>query len=371
MVGLMLGLAKGLAASIVLFPAHQIGHALPWRGADVSFIPQIEGWGGKYFEDKKALDPLLIMKRHGLNAVRLRIWENPPDGICNLEYTIKLAKRAKALGLKILLDFHYSDSWADPGHQPKPKAWAGLSLLSIGIALHDTTLNTLKAMSAAGASPDMVQVGNEITAGLVWPDAQIIKGTEEEYLNVARLIASGLRAVHEANPTIRTMIHIDRGGDNMGARYFFDHVFAAANKHQVDMRFDVIGLSYYPLWHGKPEQLEQNLNDLAARYSKDVMVVETAYPWTFAKHGTGELGDRLWSDESKLVDGCPATPGGQTKFLRHLVSIVERVPLGRGIGVMYWAPDWLDTPGHHSAGDNLNWYDFEGHLLPGINALGM
>lgn len=362
-----------LAASLLLGTAGAQTESpkLPWRGADVSFVPQIESWGGRYFDGGKLSDPLVIMKRHGLNAVRIRIWENPVDGFCNLAATVKLAKRAKGLGLKFLLDFHYSDWWADPQHQPKPEAWKTLNVDGIEQAIHDTTAKTLAALIKAGATPDMVQIGNEIRNGLVWPEGHIVTGSDAEYDVVTRFVCAGLKAVRETGLPIRTMIHFDQGGNNPACRAFFDRYLAAGRRLGLDDRFDVIGLSYYPLWHGTPTELEANLADLSARYSKDVMVVETAYPWTFGTIVPGPVGERVWGDATKVLPEYPSTPEGQARYLSHLAWIVKHVPGGRGLGVMYWAPDWLDCPGHRSAGDNLNWFDFKGKVLPSINSLAL
>ncbi len=242
-------------------------------GADISFLPELEASGKKFIDNGKEKDAIEILKNHGLNYVRLRIFNEPANdsgyspkkGFCDLVHTLQMAKRVKAAGLKLLLDFHYSDYWADPGKQYKPLAWENLSFTDLKKALYNYTKKVMEALQAQGTAPDMVQVGNEINHGLVWPDGNIMNVD-----NMAQLIAAGIAAVKTVEPKTIIMLHVALGGQNDEAVFFMDQMMARK------IHFDVIGLSYYPKWHGTLENLNDNMNDLIRRYNKDVIVVEYA-----------------------------------------------------------------------------------------------
>ncbi len=240
-------------------------------GADISFLPQLEDRGIKFSENGVEKDAIQILKEHGINYVRLRIFNepardsgySPQRGFCDLNYTKQMAKRVKAAGLKLLLDFHYSDYWADPGKQYKPYAWRGLSFNGLKKAMYDYTKKVITELKKQGTTPDMVQIGNEINHGIIWPDGNI---TELDQL--AELLRAGTAAVKETDPNIIMMLHVALGGQNNESVFFIDNMLARG------VHFDVIGESYYPKWHGTLEDLRDNLNDLARRYDRDIIVVE-------------------------------------------------------------------------------------------------
>jgi len=331
-------------------------------GADVSLLQKIEGLAGTYKEAGKPRDLLAILKGHDATYMRLRLFHTP-DGkgpVCNdLAYTLKLARRIKAAGLHLVLDIHYSDTWADPQHQTTPKAWRDLAPAKLEDAVFAYTRETLAAMKAADALPEIVQVGNEITPGFLW-DTGRVGGkfdTPEQWQRLGALVRAGLGGVREAGGAgVRTMIHIDPGGSAAVTRWFFDHL--AAEKAE----FDLIGLSFYPWWHGSFDDLRANLAATAARYRKDIVVVETGYPWT------RERGGLFNGDPAKLKTPYPPTPDGQRDFLAELLKIVRSTPDGHGRGVLYWAPEWIAVKGMDSPYQNLALFDFEGNALPGIKA---
>ncbi len=240
-------------------------------GADISFLPELEARGIKFSDKGIEKDAIEILKDHGFNYVRLRIFNDPSTdsgyspkkGFCNLSYSKQMAKRVKAAGLKLLLDFHYSDYWADPGKQYKPAAWKNLSFSELKKALYDYTKNVLEELKAQGTLPDMVQVGNEINHGIVWPD-----GNVQNINQTAQLFNAGVAAIKAVDPTIQIMLHVALGGQNHESVFFIDNMLARG------VHFDVIGESYYPKWHGTLHDLENNLNDLIQRYNKDVIIVE-------------------------------------------------------------------------------------------------
>ncbi len=270
--------SPGSVASVTIDKKYELkGEAAQTRevtkmlGADISFLPELEARGRKFSDNGVEKDPILIMKDHGFNYVRLRIFNDPArdsgyapgKGFCDLTNTKKMAKRVKDAGMKLLLDFHYSDYWADPGKQYKPAAWRNLSFEELKKALYDYTRNVIQELKDQGTTPDMVQVGNEINHGLVWPE-----GNVSNVDSMAQLLAAGVAAVKSVDPAIVIMMHVALGGQNDETVFFYDQL-KARNIH-----FDVIGLSYYPKWHGTLDDLRDNMHDLLRRYDKDIIVVE-------------------------------------------------------------------------------------------------
>jgi beta-galactosidase len=240
-------------------------------GADISFLPELEAKGMKFSDKGVEKDAIEILKSHGFNYVRLRIFHDPANdsgyspgkGFCDLENTKKMAKRVKAAGMKLLLDFHYSDTWADPGKQYKPAAWRGLEFTGLKKAVYDYTKKVMQELKDQGTTPDMVQVGNEINHGVIWPE-----GNVHNLDSLAHLLNAGTAAVKAVDPSVVMMLHVALGGQHDESAFFIDNMVARG------VHFDVIGESYYPKWHGTLEDLEANLDKLATRYNKDVIVVE-------------------------------------------------------------------------------------------------
>jgi beta-galactosidase len=246
----------------------------PMIGADISFLPQLEARGTKFFDKGVQKDAIQILKDHGFNYVRLRIFHNPATdsgysprtGFCDLPHTLQMAKRVKAAGMKLLLDFHYSDYWADPEKQYKPAAWKGLSFPVLKDSVFHYTKAVIKALKEQGTTPDMVQVGNEINHGMIWPEGHI-----SNLDSLALLIDAGIRGVQAVDPAIALMVHIALGGQQDESLFFFDNMLARG------LQFDVIGMSYYPKWHGTLNDLRDNLTNMAHRYDQDIIVVEYSH----------------------------------------------------------------------------------------------
>jgi beta-galactosidase len=240
-------------------------------GADISFLPQLEARGMTFYDDGVKRDAIEILKDHGFNYIRLRIFVNPenekgysPDkGFCGLDYTLQMAKRIKEAGLNLLLDFHYSDTWADPQKQFKPKAWEGSDFTGLTSTLKDYTKSVLTQLKDQGTMPEMVQIGNEINHGIVWPDGHI-----SNLDNLAGLLKAGTQAVREVDPNTTIMMHLALGGQNEETTFWFDNMIARG------VEFDIIGLSYYPIWHCTLDDLNNNMLDIIERYQKDINVVE-------------------------------------------------------------------------------------------------
>jgi Arabinogalactan endo-1,4-beta-galactosidase len=365
-------LATGTVASATPAAAHppEHGKSLSVRGADISFTLQEEA-ANTHYRDLRGRTGSVerILAGSGGNYVRLRVWTDPPAGYSTLDSALTLAKRAKRAGLKVLLDLHYSDFWADPGKQPTPKAWQGQDLPTLAETVREYTRHAVAAFARQGTPVDMVQVGNEVTSGMLFPTGQLYpENAPQQWPQFATLLKAGIRGAHEGAPRghqPRIMIHIDRGGDNAGSQYFFDHILAEG----VD--FDVIGESYYPIWHGSLADMQANLNDLATRYNKDIVIVETAYPWT-TQDGDGYA--NLWDGSTPLPDQAayPPTVTGQAAFFEALRQILLDVPGGHGLGFFDWEPEWTPgvgwEPGAGNPNDNLTMFDFTGRALPSLRA---
>ena len=309
-------------------------------GADLSFLKQAED-RGTVFKDNGTNKPgLQIFRDHGYNWVRLRLFHTPSQLPNDLEYTLSMAKEARKLGFRILLNYHYSDTWADPQKQTPPKAWQGKSHPELVQAVFEYTRDTIVAFREAGVLPDMVQVGNEISPGMLWPDGKL----PENWPNFAELVKAGINGVDAGrgnNPRPKIMIHIDKGGDKKTTKFFFDRLMS------FGIEFDVIGQSYYPWWHGTLLDLRENLDFMANEYHKDIILVEVAYCWRPTQYRSKPAP----FDES---------PAGQKEFLDEVNRLVMNTPDHRGIGVFWWEP--AVTGGLRNRG----FFDDDGNALPVI-----
>lgn len=320
------------------------------KGADVSFLPEIEEAGTTYYDASGTeQDVLDILKASGVNTIRLRVWHTPSTIHSSLEEVKVFSDRIKAKGLKLWLTVHYSDWWADPGQQVKPAAWATASFTD----LSDSVYNYTKKITTL-LNPDIIQIGNEINPGFLFPD-----GDKDNIVNFTTLLKRGAQAVRDASPDAKIMIHY---AGLTGAVSFFWQL----KGQNVD--FDQIGISYYPIWHGKDlNVLKSTLDELGNSFKKDVIIAETSYPFTLN-----------WEDNThnpvgaadQLITGYPATPEGQKNFLSALMSIVEDSP--RGLGVAWWAPEWVAFKGpaatDGSSAENLTLFDFDNKALPALDA---
>ncbi len=334
-------LAACLAGALVVpFVAGAMDYA---NGADQSFLKQAEERGTVFRENGQAKPGLQIFKDHGYNWIRLRLFHTPTQLPNNFEYTLALAKEAKKLGFKFLLNYHYSDTWADPGKQFIPKAWEGKSHADLVKAVFEYTRDTIAAFRDGGVLPDMVQVGNEITNGMLWPDGRLPGNWD----NFAELMKAGINGVdagrgNEQRPLI--MIHIDKGGDMKATKAFFDKW----KTYGVD--WDVIGQSYYPWWHGTLLSLRENLNFMATEYQKDIILVEVAYNWRTAEY-------------KGKNPPYPESPEGQREFLDEVHRVVLATANNRGKGIFWWEPAVpLSQKGIYSRGV----FDNDVNALPAI-----
>lgn len=308
-------------------------------GADLSFLAQAEERGTKFKDGGVEKPGLQIFRDHGYNWIRLRLFHTPTQLPNNLAYTIALAKDAKARGFKVLLNYHYSDTWADPGKQTLPKAWEGKSHAELVQAVFEYTRDTIAAFREAGAMPDMVQNGNEITPGMLWPDGRL----PQNWDNFADLVKAGIRGVDAGRGTAPRpwiMVQIEKSGNVAATQYFFDNLI------QRGVEFDVIGQSYYPWWHGTLLELRECLAFMAERYRKDIILVEVAYNWRPTEYRNAPA-------------PFPETPEGQREFLEEVQRAVLATPHGLGKGVFWWEP--AVSPGRLR---NRGMFDDTGNALP-------
>ncbi|WP_264565828.1 arabinogalactan endo-beta-1,4-galactanase [Flavobacterium sp. N3904] len=290
------------------------------KGADVGWLPQMEATGYQFYDaDGSKKDCLQLLKDRGMNTIRLRVWVNPSNdkasGHCSKEETVAMAVRAQKMGMRIMIDFHYSDSWADPGKQNKPLEWKNHTFSEL---LNDVYLHTedvLKALKKAGVTPEWVQVGNEIPGGMLWPE-----GSTDNFSQLAQLLNKGYEATKAIDPKIKVIVHLDEGNNSKKFRWFFD------NAKTNNVKYDVIGLSYYPFWIKSDYKeniadLANNLKDMAARYDKEVMVVE--------------------------VGGIDTQEQNTYDMLVAVIKAVKAVPNNKGLGVIYWEPEGAKSWSHY------------------------
>ena len=293
------------------------------KGADISWLPQMEATGYKFYNDNgKEEDCFQILKDHGINSIRLRTFVNPSDdkasGHCSKEETVAMAVRAQKYGMKVMIDFHYSDTWADPGKQAKPKAWEGHDFPTLLNDLYNYTFDVMTALKTAGISPEWVQVGNEIPGGMIYPE-----GSSTNWPQLAQLINKGYDAIKAVSPQSKVILHVDQGNNNDRFRWWFDAAKANGAK------YDMIGLSYYPYWlTGNPDytlsidDLGKNMTDMASRYGKEVMVVEVG------------------GEDVKVQNTYDMLIAVQKK--------VKEVPENKGMGVFYWEPEGAKSWSHYA-----------------------
>lgn len=277
------------------------------KGADVGWLTQMEAAGIKFYNSTGAeQDCIQILKNLGMNAIRLRVWVDPVDGWNSATDVISKALRAKNLGMRIMIDFHYSDSWADPGQQTKPAAWAAQDFSTLQTSVYNHTYNVLSALKARGITPEWVQVGNETNNGMLWPEGK----ASTNMTNFAALINQGYNAVKAIDSSIKVIVHISNGFDNGLFRWIFDGLKNNA------ARWDVIGMSLYPdpaNWTSMNEQCLANINDMVARYNKPVMITEVGMSWD--------------------------QPAACNSFISDLINKVKSVSGNNGLGVFYWEPE--------------------------------
>lgn len=336
------------------------------KGMDLSTLLELERCGAKYYDEGKETDILAVMKKYDVDTIRIRLWNDPWSesgesygaGENDLKTSLEIAKRVTAAGFGVLLNFHYSDFWADPGKQFKPKAWVSYGVEELEKAVYDFTFSVMNKFLENGVNITMVQVGNELSNGLLWPEGKV-----PNYDNIARFVNAGIRAVRKADERrilgvingvnekcrelekIPVMIHLDNGGNNALYREWFDNFTRRGED------FEIIGLSYYPFWHGSLQMLTDNMNDIAERYGKDLIVAEVSMGYTMEDYKEYE---KLSDEERKgyatrpaLVEKIeyPMTEQGQYDFMEDFLNRISHIKGGKGRGFFYWEPAWIPVEG--------------------------
>lgn len=317
------------------------------RAADLSFLPEIETSGAVlYNSNNQAEDMITTLKNAGCNTVRIRLWKNPANGRSGMAEVKALSQRVKQAGLKVWLTVHYSDTWADPAVQTTPAEWKNLSFTDLKAAVANYTSTILTEIN-----PDIIQIGNEINSGFLWPQGNLIN---QEVQSIS-LLATASATIRAKAPNTKIMIHY-AGVKASDTNWFFDKI------KSVD--YDYIGLSYYPIWHGKDlEVIKTAINTLGKTYSKKVIIAETAYPFTL---GYNDWTNNIVGLDSQLVSGYPATPDGQKNFVLAIKTLVKESEYG--LGFAYWGGEWISFKGNQAANgstfENQAFYDFNNKALP-------
>jgi arabinogalactan endo-1,4-beta-galactosidase len=337
-----------LAAFPFLVAAASAG--LASKGVDWSSLLVEEAAGKTYKNAAGTIQPLeTILQENGVNTVRQRLWVNPTDGTYGLDYNLELAKRATAAGLNVYLDFHFSDTWADPGHQTTPAAWQDLDIDDLAYELYNYTMDTMNSFQSNGVSLSLVSIGNEITAGMLWPLGEI----SDNAYNLARLLHSASAGIKDSSisPQPAIMIHLDNGWNYGTQEYWYDTVLGEGPFLTSD--FNIQGVSYYPFYNSNATlaSLQSSLTSIKSKYDKQVMVVETDWPTSCP--------DPAYAFPSDTTS-IPFSPAGQTTWIK---DVAGEVSAAGGDGFFYWEPAWIDNAGLGSSCDDNLQVDENGMVL--------
>ena len=338
-------------------------------GADTSCLEAMEDRGARYYDlDGAEGDALKILSSHGVNFIRLRLFNDPVksfDGgdYCNLEHTLKIAKRIRKYKMGFMLDFHYSDFWADWKAQAIPEKWAGQSVQEIEKSVYEYTKTAITQLKEQGTAPDVVQIGNEIGKGLLWE-----YGNLEHADNIVKFLNAGLKAVEEINADnsrIKTMIHIECGADKERTEAFFSKLYENGL-----MDFDYVGLSYYPYWAGEYPKLEANMRNIKSRFNKQTVIVETAFPFTDESHD--DMENIVTGKLTCETMGLEPSVENQRNVIHNIIENIKNTE--NGAGVFYWEPVWYQKSGvgvekgKGNEWENQAMFDNTGHALESIRA---
>lgn len=318
------------------------------RAADMSYLPLIESEGTVYKHNNVSQDAITTLKNAGCNTIRIRLWKNPSDGHSGVAEVTNLANRVKAAGMKVWLTIHYSDTWADPGNQTKPASWQSADFTTLKTHVGNYTTEVISAIH-----PDIVQIGNETNDGMLWPEGKL-STNENQYL---QLVSAATTAVRNVSPTTKIMLH--HAGIS-GSDWFFSKV--------ANIDYDYIGLSYYPIWHGKSlTDLQNKMNTLGQLYNKKVLIAETAYPFTL---GWNDYTNNVVGLDTQILPAYSATNDGQKQYLLAIKNLVKQST--NGIGFCYWGAEWVafrgPTSTNGSSWENQSLWDFTNNSLPVMGA---
>jgi arabinogalactan endo-1,4-beta-galactosidase len=333
------------------------------RAVDLSFTPEIILTGTLFKDNNQTKDLVQIFKDKGFNTVRLRVWHTPVDAHSGLQEVLDFAKILTSKGFNIWLDIHYSDTWADPANQTKPAAWKNANFTDLKDSVYQYTSRTILAFKSAGITLKLVQIGNETNSGFLWDQGKVGGSFDNNWSNYALLLKEGIRAVKDNSNSTKIMIHI-AGFDT--ADWFF------SNLTSQNVSYDYIGLSYYPIWHGKSlDALSTSVNSLLNKFQKPIIIAETSYPFTLAWNDNT---NNIVGTTSQLIPAYDATPDGQNAYTKALIDLMRKLPSQQGLGICWWAPEWVSFKGNTatngSNAENLTLFDFSNNALPALTSLG-
>ncbi|EDP72059.1 galactosidase [Flavobacteriales bacterium ALC-1] len=336
-----------------------------YKGMDLSFQSELEDYNLDYKdEDGNSVQLLDFVKSKGTNLVRLKLWHTPQDGENGLEDVKTYAQKVKAKGMDFLLNFHYSDYWADPGTQTPPAAWQNMTLNQVKVAIYNYTKDVVTQLKAQNTLPDMIQIGNETDSGFLWNYGRVWGSFSDNWVNYAGLVSEATRAIREVDTENKVQIMLHHASVE-NAIFFFNEL------QSYNLDFDIIGLSYYPQFQIRDLNLVvSKLNELANTFNKDILMVEVAYPFTLQ-----------WNDNQtnyigsidQIISEFSPTPQGQKAYFEWLINTIKNIPNNKGIGFCYWAPDWVAFNGNETTSTNgTSWenqclFDFDLKALPAMD----
>ncbi|WP_299521579.1 glycosyl hydrolase 53 family protein [Winogradskyella sp.] len=336
-----------------------------YKGMDLSFQSELEDYNIDYKDaDGNTVGLLDFVKSKGTNLVRLKLWHTPQNGENGLADVKAYAQRIKSKNMDFLLNFHYSDFWADPGTQTPPQAWQNMTFQEVEVAIYEYTKDVVTQLKAQNTLPEIIQIGNETNSGFLWDFGRVWDDFSDNWPNYAALVSEAIRAIKEVDTenNVRIMLH---HSDVERAIFFFNEL------ESFNLDFDIIGLSYYPQFHTQDLNLvKSKLNELANTFNKDILMVEVAYPFTL-----------LWNDNQtnfigstdQILEEFSPSPQGQKAYFEWLIETIKNIPNNHGIGFCYWAPDWVAFDGNEatstvgSSWENQCLFDFELKALPALD----
>ncbi len=337
------------AVSIIQIPPIIQPKLLEIKGVDASFLPEIRAVGIQTKNENGITEDMLTtFKKSGVNTIRIRLWKNPSNIRSSFDEVKTFAQEVKNAGLKVWLCLHYSDTWADPGNQQKPAQWANANFNHLKDSVYKYTKQVVSQISA-----DYVQIGNEINNGFLWPDGS----NANNNFQFVELVKQGVKAVRENSANTKIMLHF-AGHEN--ASYFFNQF--------MNVDYDIISLSYYPLWHGKNlDNLSSSINIIGSQFNKQVVIAETSYPFTFDYN---DFTNNVIGSNNQILSEFSASPDGQKNYLLKIKTLIKNTP--KGIGFCYWGGDWISMYGststNGSSWENQALWDFSNKSLPAMKA---
>lgn len=333
-----------------------------YKGMDLSFQTELEDFNVEYKDaNGNPIEFLDFVKDNGTNLVRLKLWHTSQDGENTLDDVKAYARSVKSKNMDFLLDFHYSDYWADPGKQFPPIAWQNMNFEEVKIAIYNYTKNVVQQLKNQNTLPDIIQIGNETDSGFLWDYGKVWNEFQDNWPNYATLVKEAIRAIREIDVENEVVIMLHHSSVE-NAIWFFTELAP------YNLDFDMIGLSYYPQFQIKNLNLVQSkITELASTFNKDILMVEVAYPFTF---NWNDNSNNYIGDSSQILAEFPATPEGQKAYFEWLIQAIKNIPNNRGKGFCYWAPDWVSFSGNEitstngSSWENQCMFNFEHEALP-------